>query len=78
MSSKGWVVIPRDLRKKYGLKRGTRVAIVDYAGSLSIVPVPEDPIAVALAQELGARVVTGDPEFRTVVDLVSAEWLPGA
>lgn len=34
-----------------------------------------DAFAVALAQELGASVVTGDPEFRSVEGLVSVEWL---
>jgi AbrB family looped-hinge helix DNA binding protein len=45
ISPKGWVVIPKNLRKKYGLAPGSRVAVVDYGGVLSIVPVPEDPIA---------------------------------
>jgi ribonuclease VapC len=34
-----------------------------------------DAFAVALAQELGATVVTGDPEFRSVEALVSVQWL---
>ena len=45
VSSKGWVVIPKDLRKKYGLKPGTRVAVVDYGGTIGIVPLSDDPIA---------------------------------
>jgi len=47
VSSKGWVVIPQELRRKYGLRPGSRVQVVDYGGSLAIVPVPEDPIATA-------------------------------
>jgi predicted nucleic acid-binding protein len=35
-----------------------------------------DCFAVALAQDLGAAVVTGDPEFEKVGDLVPVEWLP--
>jgi AbrB family looped-hinge helix DNA binding protein len=38
ISSKGWVVIPADLRKKYGLKPGDAVNIVDYGGVLALVP----------------------------------------
>ena len=38
VSSKGWVVIPADLRKKYGLDAGSRVMVVDYGGVLAIVP----------------------------------------
>ena len=34
-----------------------------------------DCFVVALAQERGATVVTGDPDFRRVEDLVRIEWL---
>ena len=36
-----------------------------------------DAFAVAEAQERGGVVVTGDPEFRAVVELVEVRWLPG-
>lgn len=36
-----------------------------------------DAFAVALAQELDATVVTGDPEFRTVEEVVRVRWLRG-
>ena len=45
ISSKGWVVIPKELREAYNIMPGAKVQIVDYGGSLWIVPVPEDPIA---------------------------------
>jgi AbrB family looped-hinge helix DNA binding protein len=32
ISSKGWIVVPAGLRKKYHLQPGTRVALVDYGG----------------------------------------------
>jgi len=44
LSEKGWVVIPRDLRKRYGLKKGDRVHIIDYGGVISIVPAVDSPI----------------------------------
>jgi len=44
ISSKGWVVIPAELRKKYNLVPGTEVVIVDYGGVLSIVPALKNPI----------------------------------
>lgn len=44
VSSKGWIVIPAELRKKYSLEPGAQVRIVDYGGVLAIVPVLEDPI----------------------------------
>jgi AbrB family looped-hinge helix DNA binding protein len=44
ISDKGWVVIPADLRKKYNLKAGSEVRIVDYGGVLAIIPAMQDPI----------------------------------
>jgi AbrB family looped-hinge helix DNA binding protein len=43
VSTKGWVVIPKALREKYGLKKGTHVQVVDYGEVLALVPVPDDP-----------------------------------
>lgn len=48
MSSKGWIVIPKEYRTKYGFAPGRKVAFVDYAGVLSILPVPDDPVAEGL------------------------------
>ena len=47
ISQKGWVVIPADLRKKYDLKPGDEVHVVDYGGVLSLIPTSEDPLEVA-------------------------------
>lgn len=44
ISSKGWVVIPAELREKYGLEPGDEVRVIDYGGVLSLVPISEDPI----------------------------------
>jgi AbrB family looped-hinge helix DNA binding protein len=44
LSEKGWVVIPQELRERYGLKKGDRVHVVDYGGVISIVPASEAPI----------------------------------
>ncbi len=44
ISSKGWVVIPAEYRKKYNLRAGTKVVMVDYGGVLAIVPAMKDPI----------------------------------
>jgi AbrB family looped-hinge helix DNA binding protein len=45
VSTKGWVVIPKELRDRYGLTPGRRVAFVEYGGQLTLVPVSDDPIA---------------------------------
>jgi len=44
ISNKGWVVIPAECRKKYNLRPGSKVVIVDYGGVLAIVPAVKDPI----------------------------------
>lgn len=44
LSAKGWIVIPAEYRRKYGLRPGDKVTIVDYGGHLTIMPAPEDPI----------------------------------
>jgi len=35
LSEKGWVVIPQELRERYGLKKGDRVHVIDYGQDLS-------------------------------------------
>jgi AbrB family looped-hinge helix DNA binding protein len=44
VSAKGWVVIPKPFREKYGLKKGTQVQVADYNGVLVLVPLPADPV----------------------------------
>ncbi len=44
VSKKGWVVIPRDIRERYGIKPGDKVVIVDYAGRIAIFPAMKDPV----------------------------------
>jgi AbrB family looped-hinge helix DNA binding protein len=44
VSAKGWIVIPKHLREKYGLKKGTQVRVVDYGEELALVPLPADPV----------------------------------
>jgi AbrB family looped-hinge helix DNA binding protein len=44
VSAKGWVVIPKAMREKHGLEKGSRVQIVDYGEVLAIVPLPDDPV----------------------------------
>ena len=42
---KGQVVIPADLRKRFNIKKGTRLAISEGEGNVIVLrPVPDDPI----------------------------------
>jgi AbrB family looped-hinge helix DNA binding protein len=47
MSSKGQIVIPAELRERYGFSTGDEFVLVDIAGRISLHPVPDDPIAAA-------------------------------
>ena len=44
VSTKGWVVIPAPLRKKYGLEPGSTVEILDAEGRIILFPGMKDPI----------------------------------
>jgi len=55
VSSKGWVVIPAALRRKYRLHPGAEVRIVDYGGVLAIVPALQDPIEQAAGMLKGSE-----------------------
>ena len=53
LSEKGWVVIPQELRQRYGLKKGDRVHVVDYGGVISVIPASDVPIEKALGMLKG-------------------------
>ncbi len=44
VSTKGRIVIPVELRKKYDLHPGSGVALVDYGGVIAIVPALSNPV----------------------------------
>ena len=58
VSEKGWVVIPAELRRKYALKPGSTVQIVDYGGVLALVPTLADPIKQAAGMLKGKKSLT--------------------
>lgn len=58
ISQKGWVVIPADLRKKYDLKPGDEIHVVDYGGVLSLIPASVDSIEVASGMLKGETSLT--------------------
>lgn len=55
ISAKGWLVIPVELRKKYELREGARVVLVDYGGVLSIVPAMSKPVEATRGMLKGRR-----------------------
>ena len=58
VSDKGWVVIPADLRKKYGLHPGAEVQVVDYGGVLALVPQLNQPVRDAAGMLKGRKSLT--------------------
>ena len=60
ISQKGWIVIPKHLRDKYGLRKGTRVRVVDRGDGLALVPVPDDPVAAMHGMLAGGPSLTED------------------
>lgn len=44
ISTKGWIVIPAALRRRYGLKPGTIVEIQEAGDRIVIIPRMSDPI----------------------------------
>jgi AbrB family looped-hinge helix DNA binding protein len=57
VSAKGWVVIPAELRKKYHLRPGARVMVVDYGGVLALVPALAQPVTAS------AGILKGGPSL---------------
>jgi AbrB family looped-hinge helix DNA binding protein len=55
VSSKGWVVIPAELRNKHNLQPGTKVQVVDYGGVLALVPKLQDPVHQAAGMLKGRK-----------------------
>lgn len=62
VSSKGQIVLPAELRRKYGIKTGDKFVVVDLAGKIYLVPQVEDPIA-ALSGMLEDRPGGGTKEL---------------
>lgn len=58
VSQKGWVVIPAELRKKYGIRPGSRLQFVDYGDMLALIPIPDDPIKAAAGMLAGGKSLT--------------------
>jgi AbrB family looped-hinge helix DNA binding protein len=44
VSAKGWVVIPKELRERFGLKKGDKVHFVEYGGTIAVVPLSKNAV----------------------------------
>jgi len=61
LSQKGWVVIPAKLRKKYQLKSGANLLVIDYGGVLALVPAFKNPV------EDGAGLIKGQDSLTVAI-----------
>lgn len=73
ISTKGWIVIPKDLRDKYGLRKGTCVQIVEYNQTLALVPLPDDPAKALHGMLEGGSSLTADLLAEHARERVQAE-----
>lgn len=55
VSKKGWIVIPKETRDRYGIKPGDEVVILDYGRGISIFPALKDPIRQARGMLKGGK-----------------------
>ena len=59
VSKKGWVVIPKEVRERVGIKPGDKLVIVDYAGKIAIFRAMKDPINDAYGMLKGGAAMQG-------------------
>lgn len=53
ISKKGWIVIPKEIRERNHLHPGDKVQVIDLAGRITVIPMPDDPIAAGLGMLKG-------------------------
>jgi AbrB family looped-hinge helix DNA binding protein len=58
VSKKGWIVIPHEIRERYGIRPGDEIHVIDYAGRIAIIPVAKDPISAARGMLKGGTSMT--------------------
>lgn len=58
VSEDGSIMIPSDLRQRYGLSAGAEVVIVDYGDVLTLIPAFADPVRQAAGMLAGGPSLT--------------------
>ena len=64
VSPKGWVVIPKELRERYGIRPGGKVLLAERQDRLLLVPLPDDPVKAFRGALKGCPLVEGLREAR--------------
>jgi AbrB family looped-hinge helix DNA binding protein len=63
VTAKGQIVIPVQLRQKYGIKNGTRIIVIDNGNSITLKPMTEQylkKLQGSLKGRGGLKVLTGE------------------
>ena len=60
ITPKGQILVPKNLRRKLGLKPGGKVHMAEHDGRLILTPVPSDPIEAATGFLKGKFSLTQD------------------
>lgn len=55
VSKKGWIVIPKEIRERHGIKPGDEVVVLDYGRGITIIPALKDPIRQGLGMLKGGK-----------------------
>lgn len=58
MSEKGQIVIPAELREKYGWTRGDQFGVKDSGDGVILVPLPKNPVLVMRGKLKGTNKLT--------------------
>jgi AbrB family looped-hinge helix DNA binding protein len=67
------VVIPKELRERYDLRKGSLVQIVEYDGAISLIPLADDPVAALHGMLAGGPSLTADLLAEHAHDLAKEE-----
>lgn len=73
VSLKGQIVIPAELRKKYGIKPQGEVEILDKEGIIYLIPLPADPVK-SLRGRLKERTPLHPQEIKKELRDEEARW----
>ncbi len=55
VSKKGGIIIPKGVRQRHNIRPGDKMEFVELGGSVSLVRLPEDPIAAGLGILKGGK-----------------------
>lgn len=73
VSPKGQIVIPAELRKKYGIRPQGVVEVIDKEGIIYLIPLPPDPVK-ALRGLLKERAPVHPQEIKKELRDEEARW----